>query len=420
MSAGGTGARRDAQVSARGAARWTAGHPWIYRSDVRRSPDPDRAGVVSVEGPGGGEIGVALWSPTSEIRLRRLDGPGVRIDAAWWERRIAEARDRRGPVDADAWRVVHGEADGLPSLVVDRYGPVVVAQLLSAGLEARRDEILDAMEIALRPSGILLRNDVSVRRHEELPLAVELARGDVPASLEVREGAVRYRVDPWSGQKTGAFLDQRENRARAGALMAEALRSREPGSAPLRALDAFSFHGSFALHLAAAAREVGSDAAAAEIVAVDQSAEALARGRENAALNGLEGIEWVEGNAFDLLREEDEAGRSFDLVVLDPPAFAKRRNAVEAALRGYGEINRRGLRLLRPGGRLLTFSCSFHVGREAFLRMLATAAGDAGRRVALEAVLGAASDHPEVLTIPETGYLKGAVLRALDGGRTPP
>jgi 23S rRNA (cytosine1962-C5)-methyltransferase len=419
VSATGAEDRRTAHVSARGAARWAAGHPWIYRSDVRRPPDPERAGVVAVEGPDGGEIGVALWSPTSEIRLRRLDGPGARIDAAWWERRIGEASDRRGPVDGDAWRVVHGEADGLPSLVVDRYGPVVVAQLLSAGLEACRTEVLDAIETALRPSGILLRNDVSVRRHEELPLAVEPARGDVPASLLVREGPVRYRVDPWSGQKTGAFLDQRENRARAGALMAESLR--RPGSGgPVRALDAFSFHGSFALHLAAAARGAGTDEAEVEIVAVDQSAEALARGRENAALNGLGGIRWVEGNAFDLLREEDVAGRSFDLVVLDPPAFAKRRGALEAALRGYGEINRRGIRLLRPGGRLLTFSCSFHVGRESFLRMLATAAADAGRRVALETVLGAAPDHPEVLTIPETGYLKGAVLRALDGDGTPP
>jgi 23S rRNA (cytosine1962-C5)-methyltransferase len=419
VSATGAEDRRTAHVSARGAARWAAGHPWIYRSDVRRPPDPERAGVVAVEGPDGVEIGVALWSPTSEIRLRRLDGPGARIDAAWWERRIGEASDRRGPVDGDAWRVVHGEADGLPSLVVDRYGPVVVAQLLSAGLEACRTEVLDAIETALRPSGILLRNDVSVRRHEELPLAVEPARGDVPASLLVREGPVRYRVDPWSGQKTGAFLDQRENRARAGALMAESLR--RPGSGgPVRALDAFSFHGSFALHLAAAARGAVTDEAEVEIVAVDQSAEALARGRENAALNGLGGIRWVEGNAFDLLREEDVAGRSFDLVVLDPPAFAKRRGALEAALRGYGEINRRGIRLLRPGGRLLTFSCSFHVGRESFLRMLATAAADAGRRVALETVLGAAPDHPEVLTIPETGYLKGAVLRALDGDGTPP
>jgi len=184
-------------------------------------------------------------------------------------------------------------------------------------------------------------------------------------------------------------------------------------------LDAFSFHGSFALHLAAAAADAGAGDVELEVVAVDQSGEALARGRENAALNGLEGIDWVEGNAFDFLRAEDEAGRSFDFIVLDPPAFAKRRDSVEAALRGYGEINRRGLRLLRPGGRLLTFSCSFHVGREAFLRMLAAAAADAGRRVALEAVLGAAADHPAILTIPETDYLQGATLRALDGDRTP-
>lgn len=412
--------RRPARVSARGASRWAAGHPWIYRSDVRSPPDPDRPGVVGVEGPDGSAIGVALWSPASEIRLRRLDGPGAVVDGEWWRRRIEEARDRRGPVDGDAWRVVHGEADGLPSLVVDRYGPVVVAQLLSAGLETCREAVLDAIETTLRPEGVLLRNDVSVRRHEQLPLGVELARGAVPGSLEVREGPVRYRVDPWSGQKTGAFLDQRENRARAGVLLAEVLRLRDPGArGPVRALDAFSFHGSFALHLAAAARDAGAGAGDVEVVAIDQSADALARGRENAALNGLDSIEFVEGNAFDLLREADEAGRSFDLVVLDPPAFAKRRGSVEPALRGYGEINRRGMRLLGPGGRLLSFSCSYHVGREAFLRMLASAAADAGRRVALESVLGAAADHPAILTIPETDYLKGAVLRALDGGRPP-
>ena len=420
MTVASTGERRPARVSARGAARWAAGHPWIYRSDVRRAPDPDPAGIVAVEGPDGGGIGVALWSPTSEIRLRRLDAPGVEVDAGWWRRRIQEAADRRGPLDGDAWRVVHGEADGLPSLVVDLYGSIVVAQLLSAGLEARREEILDALETVLRPSGILLRNDVSVRRHETLPIAVELGRGEVPESLVVREGPVRYRVDPWTGQKTGAFLDQRENRVRAGELLAGSLRHRGSGTAGrVRVLDAFSFHGSFALHLAAAAADAGAGDVELEVVAVDQSGEALARGRENAALNGLEGIDWVEGNAFDFLRAEDEAGRSFDFIVLDPPAFAKRRDSVEAALRGYGEINRRGLRLLRPGGRLLTFSCSFHVGREAFLRMLAAAAADAGRRVALEAVLGAAADHPAILTIPETDYLQGATLRALDGDRTP-
>lgn len=408
-----------ARVSARGAARWAAGHPWIYRSDVRRGPDPDRAGVVPVEGANGEPLGQALWSPSSEIRLRRLAGPEETVDGDWWRGRIEAARDSRGEIDGDAWRVVHGEADGLPSLVIDRYGPIVVAQLLSAGLEANREAVLDAVESALRPMGILLRNDVSVRRHEELPLEVESVRGEVPDRLVVREGEIRYWVDPRTGQKTGAFLDQRTNRARAGALMRELLAARardagEPAQA-VRALDVFSFHGSFALHLAAAARDRTAQAADVEIVAVDQSTEALERGRENAALNGIDGIRWVEANAFDFLRGEDETGRAYDLVVLDPPAFAKRRDALEAALRGYGEINRRGLRLLRPGGRLMTFSCSFHVGRESFLRMLAKAAADAGRRVALESVLGAAPDHPAILTIPETAYLKGAVLRALDG-----
>jgi 23S rRNA (cytosine1962-C5)-methyltransferase len=415
VSASPAAAAAPARVSARGAARWAAGHPWIYRSDVRRAPEPDRPGVVPVEGPNRSRLGRALWSPSSEIRLRRLAGPEETVDGAWWLRRVEEARDRRGEVDGDAWRVVHGEADGLPSLVVDRYGPVVVAQLLSAGLEACRDDVIEAIDAALRPAGILLRNDVAVRRHEELPLAVEVVRGDVPESVVVREGMVRFRVDPRTGQKTGAFLDQRANRMRAGELMRKTLLAGgRGGGEPLRALDAFSYEGSFAQHLGVAARSAATGESEFEIVAVDQSAGALERGRESAALNGIEGIRWLEANAFDFLRSEDEAGRSYDLVILDPPAFAKRRDAVEAAIRGYGEINRRGLRLLRPGGRLMTFSCSFHVGRESFLRLLATAAADAGRRVALESVLGAAPDHPAILTIPETEYLKGAVLRALD------
>jgi 23S rRNA (cytosine1962-C5)-methyltransferase len=277
--------------------------------------------------------------------------------------------------------------------VVDRYDRWIVVQLLSAGLETRRAEVLDAVHDVLRPDGILVRHDAPVRLREGLPDDTGLVRGTVPERVEVREGGVRYYAAPWTGQKTGAFLDQRANRLRAGTLAA-------PGG---RALDCFAYHGSFALHLAARAGRV---------LALDSSAEALARGAENAALNRFDNIEWRVGDVFETLRAFERARERFDTIVLDPPAFAKSRNGVPQALRGYREINLRAMRLLAPGGALLTASCSFHVGRADFLAMLSTAAGDSGRRLSLEAILGQGEDHPEIVTIPETGYLKGAVLRA--------
>jgi 23S rRNA (cytosine1962-C5)-methyltransferase len=276
---------------------------------------------------------------------------------------------------------------------VDRYDRWIVMQLLSAGLETMRAEVLDAVHAVVSPDGILLRHDAPVRRHEALPEAVELAHGAVPERIEVREGTVKYFAAPWTGQKTGAFLDQRPNRLLAATLV--------PSGG--RALDCFAYHGSFALHLAGQAREV---------IALDISDEALARGRENAAANQLDNIDWRRGDAFDVLRDFDRARERFDVVVVDPPAFAKSRDAVASALRGYHEINRRAMRLLAPGGALVTASCSFHVRRPDFEAMLAGAAADSGRRMVVERWLGQGPDHPEVMTIPETGYLKGAVVRA--------
>jgi 23S rRNA (cytosine1962-C5)-methyltransferase len=379
------------RVSAKGADRWTHGHPWIYRTDVLA--EGDAPGVVPVEDRRGKFLGQALYSPKSEIRLRLLESTRRPVDAAWWHDRLAAALAGRAAIDATAYRVVHGEADALPSLIVDRYDRWVVAQLLSAGLETMRAEIVAALVDVLAPDGVLLRNDASVRRREGLPEEVVLAHGSVPEDIEIREGTVRYLAAPWHGQKTGAFLDQRENRTLAGELM------REQGTA----LDCFAYHGSFALHLAQRAGRVA---------ALDASREALARGTENAVLNGITNIDWVEGDAFEALRVWERAGRRFDLVVVDPPAFAKTKAAVPQALRGYREINLRALRNLAPGGILLSASCSFHVRRPEFLQMLAEAAADSGRRVTLVRILGQPSDHPEVLTIPETGYLKGAVLRA--------
>lgn len=379
------------RVSPKGAARWAEGHPWIYRTDVLG--EAEAAGVVHVEDRRGKFLGQALWSPRSEIRLRLLEPTKRRIDAAWWRERISACVARRTGIDATAYRLVHGEGDGLPSLVVDRYDRWIVAQVLSAGMETMRSDIVAAVVDVVRPEGVLLRNDASVRRHEGLLESVELVHGAVPETIEVREGQVKFLAAPWEGQKTGAFLDQRENRFIAGTFA-------KPGGT---ALDCFAYHGSFAMHLAAKAGRV---------TAVDQSKEALVRGTENAVLNGFSNIDWVEADAFELMRSWERAGRRFDTIVVDPPAFAKSKSALPGALRGYHEINLRAMRLLAPGGTLLTASCSFHLRLPLFLEMLSGAAADSGRRMVLQRILGQGVDHPEIVTIPETGYLKGAVLRA--------
>ena len=391
MSAAAGAAAGAARVTPRGAERWVRGHPWIYRTDVIAAPD--EPGVVAVHDARGRLIGQALHSPRSEIRLRLLERTDRPIDGRWWRERIAAANARRDAVDASAYRIVHGEGDGLPSLVVDRYDRWAVVQILSAGLETMRNAVVGAIVDVLGVDGVLLRNDAAVRRREGLSEEVVLAHGAVPERIEVREGAIRYWAAPWTGQKTGAFLDQRPNRAIAGAL------ARRGG----RALDCFSYHGSFALHLAAHS---------AGVLALDSSADALARGAENAALNGFGNIEWREADAFETLRAMERARERFDTIALDPPAFAKSRAAVQQALRGYREVNLRAMRLLAPAGVLVTASCSFHVRLPDFLEMLQLAAGDSGRTIVLERILGQGADHPELLTVPETGYLKGAVLRA--------
>ena len=288
---------------------------------------------------------------------------------------------------------MHGEGDGLPSLVVDRYDRWLVVQLMSAGLEAFRAPITSALLDLTGAQGILARNDAPLRSKEALARETVLLAGEVPEEIEVEEHGVRYLAAPWRGQKTGAFLDQRENRA----LVAQVARG--------RALDCFSYHGSFALHLAR-----GAD----RVTALDASAHALERAAANARRNGFENVDFVEADAFDYLRAREHAGDRFDTIVLDPPAFAKTRQALPGALRGYKDVNLRALRLLAPGGMLFTASCSFHLTKPLFLEMLQAAAADSGRRIALREVRGQPLDHPEVLTIPETGYIKGALLEALD------
>lgn len=384
-----------AVVSTRGAARWAGGHPWIYRSDVVTRPTRP-AGAVEVRDPRGRPLGTALWSPTSEISLRLVDrAPDAQLDAAWWHARLASSVARRAPLAdvASAYRLVHGEGDGLPSLVVDRYDRWLVVQLMSAGLEAFRGPIVEALGAVTGAAGILARNDAGLRAKEGLPRETVLLAGDVPHEVEVQEHGVRYLAAPWTGQKTGAFLDQRDNRALVGRV------------ARGRALDCFSYHGSFAIHLARGASHV---------LALDISAAALGRAAENGRLNGYANLETREANAFDFLRDEERSGARYDTIVLDPPAFAKTRQALPAAVRGYKEVNLRAMRLLAPGGLLFTASCSFHLTKPHFLAMLEEAAADSGRRMAVRELRGQPLDHPELLTVPETGYIKGALLEAMD------
>jgi 23S rRNA (cytosine1962-C5)-methyltransferase len=277
--------------------------------------------------------------------------------------------------------------------VCDRYDEWLVVQLMSAGLERFREEIIASLRSLIEPAGILARNDVQLRAKEGLARETVVLHGDVPREIEVNEYGIRFLAAPWTGQKTGAFLDQRENRHFVGSV------------ARGRALDCFSYHGSFALHLAKKATHV---------TALDASGPALMRAAENAARNSLDNITFVEANAFDYLREKESEGLTYDTIVLDPPAFAKTRAALPGAMRGYKDINLRALRLLAPGGLLYTASCSFHLTKPLFLEMLQDAAADSGRRVALRAVTGQPMDHPEVLSIPETGYIKGALLEVMD------
>ena len=382
-----------ARVNRKGAQRWLRGHPWIYRSDVLELPDSG-PGIVHVFSEQNRLLGSALWSPRSQITLRMLTTDDEPIDASFWHSRVAHAAAYRQQlhIDASAFRLEHGEADGLPSLIVDRYDEVVVVQLLSAGLESCRADIVNALLDIVQPTGILARNDVTVRRAEGLTEEVELLHGSVPEELEIAENNIRYLAAPWRGQKTGAFLDQRENRIRSGSLSNG------------RALDCFAYHGSFALHLAQRADEV---------VAVDSSAAALQRALQNAHLNSITNITTREANVFDFLRAEESLGERYDTIVVDPPAFAKRRDALDKALAAYKEVNLRALKLLNPGGYLATFSCSHHVSADLFREMINAAAIDARRPVRLIETRGQAADHPEILQIPESAYLKGVIVQVV-------
>jgi len=387
-------------VTRRAVDRVRSGHPWIYRSDVVQS-DAASGDLVLVTTERERPLGWAFWSSASQIALRmvssetRRQPPDERQLLAERVRAAAAYREQLN-IDATAFRLVNGEGDRLPATVVDRYaddsGVYFVVQTLSQAADRRIDLLRDVLVEAFAPRGILARNDPKVRRLEGLDERVEVLHGEVPDRVTVREGRIRYSVDLRHGQKTGTFLDQRDNH-RAAAACARG-----------RALDAFTYNGGFALQMAANAESV---------LALDSSAAAVQATAENAAANGLQNVEVREVNVFDELRELGIAGARFDTVVLDPPAFAKNRASVERALAGYKEINLRALKLLEPGGHLITCSCSYNVGEALFERVIESAAADAGSTVALVEKRTQARDHPMLIGVPETYYLKCFVLRKL-------
>ncbi|HEY7447464.1 MAG TPA: class I SAM-dependent rRNA methyltransferase [Vicinamibacterales bacterium] len=378
-------------VSARGESRLRQGHLWIYRSDVAEAR-ASAGDVVQVVGPRSRVLGYALYSDRSQIALRLLTFGDRLPDSTLWPERIQAALAFRESlaIDATAYRLVHGEADLLPSLIVDRYGDYLVVQALSQAVDRLLPELVRILVELTGARGVLARNDPKVRLLEGLDQRVELVHGEIPERVVVREGSIEYEADLWRGQKTGLFLDQRENRA-AAAVYARG-----------RLLDCFSYNGGFALQLGRKCPEV---------TAVDISDDAVARTNANAARNGLTHVQTMTANVFDDLRRREREGERFDTIVLDPPAFAKNKASVPNAVTGYREINRRALKLLRDGGYLITCSCSYNVDEAMFGQILYEAALDAGTRVTIVEKRMQSRDHPVMLGIPETYYLKCLILR---------
>jgi 23S rRNA (cytosine1962-C5)-methyltransferase len=378
----------------RGVERWQRGHPWIYRSDLKSSEGLSGGEVVRVLDHRGWFLGQAFYSKQSKISLRWLTYEDVPVNADFFRARILQAqafRERVYPLD-QAYRAIHSEADLLPGLIVDRYGDYLSAQFLVRGTEDRKELLADLLVGTWAARGLMNRSDASVRTLEGLAPVKEVLRGEIPPSVEYREGTLRMRADLREGQKTGSFLDQKDNHLRSSMY------------AHGDALDCFAYSGGFALQLAARA---------AKVTAVEISESAVALLKANAELNGLQNVEVVPANAFDFLRGAVDNGRQFDTVVLDPPSFARKKGDIEAALRGYKEINLRAMQLLRPGGFLLTCSCSHHVSEALFEQMLESAAADAKQRLQIVERRGASVDHPTLLSLPETRYLKCFILRAL-------
>jgi 23S rRNA (cytosine1962-C5)-methyltransferase len=389
-------------VNQKGAKRVRNGHLWIYKSDVQKV---EAAGgdVVSVYDEAKNFVGQAFYSDSSEITLRIFTTRNETVDKEFWRKKIIEAAQRRSVPPAstgglnsqntNAKRLIYSEGDLIPSLIVDDYHGIFVIQTLAQGTEKLKETFVEILREEFSPRAIIERNDVKVRLRENLPMQTGVLAGEVPDEIIIEQDGVKFYIAPTEGQKTGSFLDQRENHF--------AVRNYAFG----KGLDCFTFNGGFALNLAQVCDTVR---------AIDISQDAVNLARRNAELNNVENIEFQTANVFDALREMEKAGEKFDTIVLDPPAFVKSRAALKSAVRGYKEINLRALKLLNKGGILVTCSCSFHFSEEIFLRTLEESARDAKRRVHLIEKRIQAADHPVLVGMPETYYLKCFILRVVE------
>lgn len=397
--------KNQASVNKKGATRIRNGHLWIFKSDVA-GINAEGGSIVTVLDERRKFLGKAFYSDKSEIALRFITRNDVRIDKEWWRERIFESSIRRPEMNdnrilnefnrstqSDALRFVYSEGDLLPSLIIDFYKGIWIIQTLSQGSEKLKQTFVDIIVENYEPEAIVERNDVKVREKEGLPLTKSVLFGECPDEVVIEQDGVKFYVSPLGGQKTGAFLDQRENRF--------ALRKYAFG----RALDCFTFNGGFALNLALTCDEV---------TAIDISADAIKLATRNAELNKISNLKFEISNVFDSLKEMETAGEKFDTIVLDPPAFAKSRTSVQSAMRGYKEINLRALKMLNKNGILATCTCSHHATEELFVQTILEAANDAKRRVQLIEKRAQSSDHPILLGVPETYYLKCLILRVLD------
>lgn len=381
-------------ISPRGVERIRLGHLWVYRSDIR-SAQAQPGSIVRLTDERGRYHGRAFYSDKSQIAVRLLTRGDQPVDRAFFTARLQQAIAYRERVveNSEAFRLVYSEADLLPSLIVDRYGDYLVVQTLSQGSERHKELLVDILVELLSPKGIVERNDPKVRLLEGLEQKVSVLHGEVPPEICVKENGIRFAYDLAKGQKTGSFLDQRENHWAA----------RRYASGDV--LDCFGYQGGFALTCADRCEHV-------EVV--DMAPAAIEAARKNKELNGISNVTFREANTFDLLKEYDEAARRFQMIVLDPPAFAKNRDSLPAAHRGYKEINLRALKLLKPGGFLITCSCSYHVNEAMFLQIVAEAANDAKKAVSVVERRTQAQDHPILLTMPETHYIKCLIIRVIE------
>ena len=384
------------KLSLRGATRLQGRHPWVYRSDIVGADDIPAGALVRVHDPRGKFLGSALYSSSSQIAIRMISHGSVDDLPALVAERIRAAIAYRKELvrNTDAYRIVFSEADFLPGLIVDRYNDVLCVQILTQAMDAApvRDAVLRTLRDELQPAGIVERVEARIRELEQLPARPSGLLWGEKSSTVVSMNGVRFHYDGFEGQKTGAFLVQRENYAAAAEY------------AHGEALDAFCYQGGFALHFS-----LHPAARCSKVTGVDSSRPALEMAEKNAALNGRE-LEWIEANAFDLLRDYAAANRRYDTIVLDPPAFAKTKRDLEKALRGYKELNLRAMKMLRPGGILVTCSCSFHVSAADFLKVVAGAAQDAHKDLRLVESRGASKDHQILLNVPETSYLQCLIL----------